>query len=426
MDAINRARWSEASCFGRSSGAVAAPGSGTRHCLVTRRRQHLDAASLPPRHLVDRRPPPPPHRHCLGRRLAPPRHRRLSPPPPSPHQARRRDIAAANSPPRPPSDALLPRVILGRPLYAGLRCVEPDLQPQACIYTATSVTHAAHRSRDVMTSVSREIPPPVPPGDPPHRGSSVWGFRAICFKECSRTDSYQGNRNTAQEHSPNTAPTDRPCGARRAPTRRVQRTHLRYRHARTRPSPHCDARAVSGGGASEPRASAELSGLTCQSPSNSSLDSQPPSLDSQPQSPRAGSDGDSDSIGNRSGRGGGPGGASGGGSGGGGEGCIGTAAGCGGSSGSSDGDGTPRSTVSSTALTRVLARAFGGVDPGGVRAISENSTGPHTVDVGAPPDWGAPGLMRRRARVGGCSEAWRELGVRLDTKPATWMDDNGP
>merc|ERR1740115_363277 len=59
--------------------------------------------------------------------------------------------------------------------------------------------------------------------------------------------------------------------------------------------------------------------------------------------------------------------------------------GCSGSSGSSDGDGTSLSTASSTALTRVLARAFGGVDSGGVRAISENSTGPHTVDVGAPP-----------------------------------------
>ena len=87
--------------------------------------------------------------------------RATSPPPPlptapSPHQARRRDIAAANSPPRPPSDALLPRMILGRPLYAGLRCVEPDLQPQACIYTATSVTHAAHRSRDVMTSIDSQ------------------------------------------------------------------------------------------------------------------------------------------------------------------------------------------------------------------------------------------------------------------------------
>ena len=33
MDAIDRA-WSEASCFGRSSGAVDAPGSGTRHCLA--------------------------------------------------------------------------------------------------------------------------------------------------------------------------------------------------------------------------------------------------------------------------------------------------------------------------------------------------------------------------------------------------------
>ena len=100
--------------------------------------------------------------------------------------------------------------------------------------------------------------------------------------------------------------------------------------------------------------------------------------------------------------------------------------GCSGSSGSSDGDGTSLSTASSTALTRVLARAFGGVDSGGVRAISENSTGPHTVDVGAPPDWAAPGLMRRRVRVGGCSEAWRELGMRLDTKPAPWLEDNGP
>ena len=99
--------------------------------------------------------------------------------------------------------------------------------------------------------------------------------------------------------------------------------------------------------------------------------------------------------------------------------------GCSGSSGSSDGDGTSLSTASSTALTRVLARAFGGVDSGGVRAISENSTGPHTVDVGAPPDWAAPGLMRRRVRVGGCSEAWRELGMRLDTKPAPWLEDNG-
>eukprot|EP00964_Phaeocystis_antarctica_P165288 scaffold145055_cov136-Phaeocystis_antarctica.AAC.1 len=36
------------------------------------------------------------------------------------------------------------------------------------------------------------------------------------------------------------------------------------------------------------------------------------------------------------------------------------------------------------------------------------------------------GLVRRRVRVGGCSEAWRELDVRLDTKPAPWLKDNGP
>ena len=49
-----------------------------------------------------------------------------------------------------------------------------------------------------------------------------------------------------------------------------------------------------------------------------------------------------------------------------------------------------------------------------------------TVDAGAPPAGDVPGLMRRRARVGGCSEAWRELYVRLDTKSAPWSDDNGP
>ena len=87
---------------------------------------------------------------------------------------------------------------------------------------------------------------------------------------------------------------------------------------------------------------------------------------------------------------------------------------------------TSRSTVSSTALARVLARAFGDVDSRGVCAISENSAVPHTVDAGAPPDCDSPGLIRRGARVGGCSEAWRELGVRLDAKPAPWMDENGP
>ena len=49
-----------------------------------------------------------------------------------------------------------------------------------------------------------------------------------------------------------------------------------------------------------------------------------------------------------------------------------------------------------------------------------------TVDAGAPPAGAVPGLVRRRARVGGCSEAWRELYVRLDTKSAPWSDDNGP
>ena len=48
-----------------------------------------------------------------------------------------------------------------------------------------------------------------------------------------------------------------------------------------------------------------------------------------------------------------------------------------------------------------------------------------TVEAGAPPAGAVPGLMRRRARVGGCSEAWRELYVRLDTKSAPWSDDNG-
>ena len=41
------------------------------------------------------------------------------------------------------------------------------------------------------------------------------------------------------------------------------------------------------------------------------------------------------------------------------------------------GGGTSRFTVSGTALARVLARAFGGVDSGGARPISENSAAPH-------------------------------------------------
>ena len=152
----------------------------------------------------------------------------------------------------------------------------------------------------------------------------------------------------------------------------------------------------------------------------------------EPQSPWPGGHSGSDRTGSRSGRSGGSGGASGGGSGDGGaaRAVIGTlcTAGCRGASGRSDGGGTSRFTVSGTALARVLARAFGGVDSGGARARSARTAPLHTtVDAGAPPAAGAvPGLMRRRARVGGCSEAWRELYVRLDTKSAPWSDDNGP
>ena len=152
----------------------------------------------------------------------------------------------------------------------------------------------------------------------------------------------------------------------------------------------------------------------------------------EPQSPWPGEDSGSDRTGSRSGRSGGSGSASGGGSGDGGaaRAVLGTlcTAGCRGASGRSDGGGTSRFTVSGTALARVLARAFGGVDSGGARARSARTAPLHTtVDAGAPPAAGAvPGLMRRRARVGGCSEAWRELYVRLDTKSAPWSDDNGP
>lgn len=101
----------------------------------------------------------------------------------------------------------------------------------------------------------------------------------------------------------------------------------------------------------------------------------------EPQSPWPGEDSGSDRTGSRSGRSGGSGSASGGGSGDGGaaRAVLGTlcTAGCRGASGRSDGGGTSRFTVSGTALARVLARAFGGVDSGGARPISENSAAPH-------------------------------------------------
>ena len=150
----------------------------------------------------------------------------------------------------------------------------------------------------------------------------------------------------------------------------------------------------------------------------------------EPQSPWPGEDSGSDRTGSRSGRSGGSGSASGGGSGDGGaaRAVLGTlcTAGCRGASGRSDGGGTSRFTVSGTALARVLARAFGGVDSGGARPISENSAAPHHGRRRRTTCRGCAGLMRRRARVGGCSEAWRELYVRLDTKSAPWSDDNGP
>ena len=81
----------------------------------------------------------------------------------------------------------------------------------------------------------------------------------VCFKECSRTDSYQGNRNTVHKNTAQTQPQLTALWS-EASTHTQSARRVRHRHARTRPSPHCDARAVSGGGASEPRASAELSG----------------------------------------------------------------------------------------------------------------------------------------------------------------------
>ena len=101
-------------------------------------------------------------------------------------------------------------------------------------------------------------------------------------------------------------------------------------------------------------------------------------------------------------------------------------AGCRGASGRSDGGGTSRFTVSGT--RRWLASWRGRLVASTRAALARSArTAPlhTTVDAGAPPAGAVPGLMRRRARVGGCSEAWRELYVRLDTKSAPWSDDNG-
>ena len=74
-DATARARWSEASCFGRSSWAVAVPGAVTCHnppivAAITSmlHRCPLDASSTTDHHRRSRS-------HCLGRRLGRPRHR---------------------------------------------------------------------------------------------------------------------------------------------------------------------------------------------------------------------------------------------------------------------------------------------------------------------------------------------------------------
>ena len=73
--AIDRARRSEASCFGRPSWAVAAPGTVTLHyppivAVITSmlHRCPLDASSTTDHHRRSRS-------HCLGRRLGRPRHR---------------------------------------------------------------------------------------------------------------------------------------------------------------------------------------------------------------------------------------------------------------------------------------------------------------------------------------------------------------
>ena len=100
-------------------------------------------------------------------------------------------------------------------------------------------------------------------------------------------------------------------------------------------------------------------------------------------------------------------------------------AGC--ASGRSDGGGTSRAPGSR--VRRWLACWRGRLAASTRAALARSArTAPlhTTVDAGAPPAGAVPGLVRRRARVGGCSEAWRELYVRLDTKSAPWSDDNGP
>lgn len=111
-DATARARWSEASCFGRSSWAVAVPGAVTCHnppivAAITSmlHRCPLDASSTTDHHRRSRS-------HCLGHRLARPRHRTPLAAR-SPNHARHRDANAATSPPRPPTAArMIPRSTL--------------------------------------------------------------------------------------------------------------------------------------------------------------------------------------------------------------------------------------------------------------------------------------------------------------------------
>ena len=98
-------------------------------------------------------------------------------------------------------------------------------------------------------------------------------------------------------------------------------------------------------------------------------------------------------------------------------------AGCRGASGHSNGGGTSRFTVSGTALARVLARAFGGVDSGGARPISENSAAPHHGHIVAPPLQENPAALlcalrrpaaapqrRLAARSRGCAGCSRQVG----------------
>eukprot|EP00964_Phaeocystis_antarctica_P051103 scaffold29798_cov42-Phaeocystis_antarctica.AAC.1 len=133
MDATDHARWREArvsddraapsllQVLGHAiaSSLVAANTSMLHHCP-------LDTSSTTDRH---RRPT----HHCLGRRLAPPRHRRLSPPPSLPTKL---DVEASPLLPHRRGLQAMPccRMILGRPLYAGLRCVEPDFRASRRVY----------------------------------------------------------------------------------------------------------------------------------------------------------------------------------------------------------------------------------------------------------------------------------------------------